>query len=79
MEEQLNLIYEDIRQLLINSNRVDEIICLLENEKVKQAISEMLKTAQADLLLMLELLGDLSNSFDCDWDEIIDEYTERVE
>jgi hypothetical protein len=75
VNEQLNLLYEDMRQLLINSNRIDEIISHLGNEKIRQAISEMIKTTQADLLLMLELLGDLSNSFECDWDEIIERYT----
>ncbi|NWF90967.1 MAG: hypothetical protein HXY50_16090 [Ignavibacteriaceae bacterium] len=74
MKELCDLLYEETRQLLINSNRIGEKIAQLENQKVKRTISEMVKTVQADLLILLELLGDISSSLECEWEEIIQRY-----
>jgi hypothetical protein len=79
MKESIDLLYEDTRQCLLISERLDQNLSEINRSNIKLMITELIKTIQTDLLILLEFLGDLNNSPECDWDKIIEEFKGKEE
>lgn len=78
MNELIQLVYEDSRQLLISTGRIEENIAEIQNLKVKYRLSEMIKTVQADLMILIEFLYEINNvDFDSDLEMLLNQYQEQ--
>jgi len=64
MDNEFNELYEKVRLFLINTEPIEKSISILKNKKVKAKLDEMLKTCQADMLILAELVFELSTCFD---------------
>ena len=62
--EQANCIYEETRQILIHTESLTESIKRIANKKLKEKLLENLRTCQADILLLNELLIEVINCSD---------------
>ncbi len=54
MKEQLNNIYEQTRNYLLQSEEIEQSISEIKHSKLRQHLTETLKTVQADLLILNE-------------------------
>jgi HAMP domain-containing protein len=74
MNDQLSIIYEDNRLLLISTGRIEENISEIQNLRVKYRLSEMIKTVQADLMISIEFIYEVMQ---CDTENEIESLLER--
>ncbi len=64
MDNEFNKLYEKVRFTLLSTEAIDVSISEIRNKKLKARLDEMLKTCQADMLILAELVFELSTCFD---------------
>lgn len=57
--ENIKQLYEDSRQLLINTEPVNDKLNGIRNPQLKETLKEYLHTVQSDLLILTDLLFEL--------------------
>lgn len=57
--ENIKQLYEDCRELLINTEPLNEKLNNLRNSKLKETLKEYLHTVQSDLMILTDLLFEL--------------------
>ena len=70
--EKLNL-YEEVRNILLQTERIQNQIAELKHKRLYEVLSEMLKTCQADLMVFLDTVYELEQ---CESDSEINELME---
>lgn len=74
-QEFIQMLYEDFRNVLLNTSQIETSISEIKNPKLKRVLLEMFQTSQADLMLICELLYDINNSeIDSDMDLLLNRY-----
>ena len=68
----LNL-YEDVRSILMQTERIKDSIQEIKHKQLQESLSDMLKTCQADLMVLLDTAYELEL---CEGDSDIDELLE---
>jgi hypothetical protein len=80
MTELIQLVYEDSRQLLLSTTRIEENISEIKNLKVKYRLSEMIKTVQADLMISIEFIYEVMQcDSETEIESLIDSYNPQNE
>lgn len=62
--ENIKQLYEDSRQLLINTEPLNEKLTGINNPQLKETLKEYLHTVQSDLLILTDFLFELFNCED---------------
>lgn len=62
--ENIKQLYEDSRQLLLNTEPLTEKLTGIRNPQLKEALKEYIYTVQNDLLILTDLLFELFNCED---------------
>lgn len=70
--DKINYLFELTRNFLIQSEAISEQISQLKNSKLRQHLTSMLQTCQADLLILNDFLYEASTCEDSDIDSLID-------
>lgn len=60
-QSQINLLYESSRQELVNSDSLIKEITSINHPQLKERLLEITRTIQADLLILVDYLFELSN------------------
>lgn len=71
MKEQLNNLYEQTRNYLLQSEATERSISEIKHSKLKQHLTETLKTVQADLLILNETVY---NAMMCESESELEEF-----
>jgi hypothetical protein len=80
MKDLLSIVYEDCRQLILSTGRIEENISEIKNLKLKNKMLDMIKTVQADLMISIEFIYEVMQcDTETDLESLFDSYNQQNE